>query len=398
MKAVRILAVVLLVSVGLVAAPAVAADPVMEEAFRAIQADDYARAVKLLRPKAEEGNTEAQFLLGLMYRDGDGVPQDGRQAANWLRRAADAGHIGAQYNYGYMLYAGLAGVREDETEGFRRIADAAERGYALAQVTGGRIRLYHSGGLKDPAAAVRFFRMAADQGNADGLFYLGLVHDFGYGIPQDQSKAVPLYATAAELGHIRAQAHLGISFEKGEGVAPDMAQALIWVRRAAEAGDPTGQNSLAVYYLNGRGVPVDLMEAMKFVLLSAAQGFDKAQANVPLIEARLTPSQVAEARRRQAAWKPSPPWKGKIDLAGRSAPATAPAAPTPVAKAPAVPPAQVPPAPTAAPSDDPARLLYQSGDENLAIRVEPAMTRDQVEAAIRALRIPARKGAGPGRK
>jgi hypothetical protein len=140
------------------------------------------------------------------------------------------------------------------------------------------------------------------------------------------------------------------------------------------------------------------MEAMKFVLLSAAQGFDKAQANVPLIEARLTPSQVAEARRRQAAWKPSPPWKGKIDLAGRSAPATAPAAPTPVAKAPAVPPAQVPPAPTAAPSDDPARLLYQSGDENLAIRVEPAMTRDQVEAAIRALRIPARKGAGPGRK
>src|SRR5712691_8471260 len=49
-----------------------------------------------LRQEAEQGHAEAQFNLGLMYIDGQGVPQDYTQAAQWLRKAAEQGDATAQ--------------------------------------------------------------------------------------------------------------------------------------------------------------------------------------------------------------------------------------------------------------------------------------------------------------
>jgi len=49
-----------------------------------------------LRQEAEQGHAEAQFNLGLMYIDGQGVPQDYTQAAQWYRKAAEQGDATAQ--------------------------------------------------------------------------------------------------------------------------------------------------------------------------------------------------------------------------------------------------------------------------------------------------------------
>jgi len=45
----------------------------------------------------------AQFNLGVCYADGDGVAKDAEQAVSWYRRAAEAGHAGAQFNLGVVL-------------------------------------------------------------------------------------------------------------------------------------------------------------------------------------------------------------------------------------------------------------------------------------------------------
>ena len=58
------------------------------------------------RPLAEQGNDGAQFDLGFMYDNGDGVPRDYQEAIAWYRRAADQGNDRAQYNLGLMYYKG----------------------------------------------------------------------------------------------------------------------------------------------------------------------------------------------------------------------------------------------------------------------------------------------------
>ena len=59
--------------------------------------------------KAEQGEANAQYLLGLFYNEGDGVPEDHKEAVKWFRLAADQGLANAQYmlGLGYALGIGL---------------------------------------------------------------------------------------------------------------------------------------------------------------------------------------------------------------------------------------------------------------------------------------------------
>ena len=73
---------------------------------------DYATALKLLRPLAEQGNVNAQFYLGWMYWDGKGVLQDYKEAISWYRKSAEQGHPRAQNDFGVM-YAKSYGIAKD---------------------------------------------------------------------------------------------------------------------------------------------------------------------------------------------------------------------------------------------------------------------------------------------
>ena len=64
--------------------------------------DDYAAALKEWRPLAERGDSEAQFNLGVIYDNGEGVPQDYAEAVKWYRKAAEQGDAAAQSNLGFM--------------------------------------------------------------------------------------------------------------------------------------------------------------------------------------------------------------------------------------------------------------------------------------------------------
>ena len=59
---------------------------------------DYKEAFEWFRKAAEQGNTKAQFNLGLMYYKGQGVKQDYTEAAKWYRKAAAQGYAAAQSN------------------------------------------------------------------------------------------------------------------------------------------------------------------------------------------------------------------------------------------------------------------------------------------------------------
>ena len=83
-------------------------------------------------PAAEQGNTEAQIVLGWMYYNGEGVPQDFAEAAAWYRKAAEQGDAGAQTTLGEMYLRG-EGVPQDDVEAVAWYRKAAEQGHAEAQ-------------------------------------------------------------------------------------------------------------------------------------------------------------------------------------------------------------------------------------------------------------------------
>jgi len=93
---------------------------------------DYATAFRELSPLAANGDALSEYFLGLMYVEGEGVPQDFKQAEYWFFLAAEQGHAQAQYNLGAMYADGL-GVPVDFKQAVRWYRLAAEQGEAKAQ-------------------------------------------------------------------------------------------------------------------------------------------------------------------------------------------------------------------------------------------------------------------------
>lgn len=107
------LALVLLV-VALGFAPQAVAGP-LEDGFAAHSRGDYATALRLWRPLAEQGTATAQYNLGVMYYHGQGVPQNYAQAASWYRKAAEQENADAQASLGIM-YTNGDGVPQNQAQ------------------------------------------------------------------------------------------------------------------------------------------------------------------------------------------------------------------------------------------------------------------------------------------
>ncbi len=85
-----------------------------------------------LKERAFQGDPSAQWELARMYCDGNGVPQDYKQAAKWFTRAAEQGYAKAQDELGYMYVLGH-GVPQDDKQADKWWTKATEHGSTYAQ-------------------------------------------------------------------------------------------------------------------------------------------------------------------------------------------------------------------------------------------------------------------------
>lgn len=93
---------------------------------------DYDEAVKWFRLAADQGSVESQHMLGVMYDRGDGMPQDYSEATRWYREAADQGYGPAQYDLGSQ-YASGDGVPQNFSEAYVWFSLAASSGNEMAR-------------------------------------------------------------------------------------------------------------------------------------------------------------------------------------------------------------------------------------------------------------------------
>ena len=166
---------------------------------------DQLRAEAALRKAAKAGNPEAQFRLGVMFGNGDGVALDYDQAREWFEKAAAQGHENALITLAWM-YANGAGVETDETRARKFYLKAAECGSAKAQyVVGTMYRFAQYGVEKDVRRAVDWYLKAADQGMPTAQFALGKMLMEGKGVVQDDAAALQWLSLAHVNGSKRAE-------------------------------------------------------------------------------------------------------------------------------------------------------------------------------------------------
>ena len=169
---------------------------------------DHLRAEAAVRKAAKSGNAEAQFRLGVMYGNGDGVGLDYEQARQWFERAAAQGHENALITLAWM-FANGTGVVMDEDRARELYIAAAQRGSAKAQyVVGTMYRFAQYGAPKDIAQAVKWYLKAADQGTPTAQFALGRMLMDGKGVVRDDAAALQWLSLAHVNGSKRAEDYI----------------------------------------------------------------------------------------------------------------------------------------------------------------------------------------------
>ncbi len=143
-----------------------------EDERRESFADADEDSVQALEELAEQGNAEAQYRLGQLYRDGPTPIPDWVEARYYLEQAADQGLTDAQYALGKLLLTEDVEVQDPE-QGIQWLEYAAENGHSYAAYRAGKEYLRGAAVEKDEEKARQFFRRSADLGNPYGQYMLG---------------------------------------------------------------------------------------------------------------------------------------------------------------------------------------------------------------------------------
>jgi uncharacterized protein len=175
-------------------APYALADALMPYAQR-----DYARALELLAPLAEQGNAVAQLKLGIIFSRGKVNSPDHVAALRWFTKAAENGQVEAQFELGRIYRDGL-GTRVDGKLAAYWLQRAAEKNTPRAINALGELYLGHRDVPQDFAAARSWFLRGAQMGNSASMYNLGVLYARGQGVAQDDIEAFKWLELAADMG------------------------------------------------------------------------------------------------------------------------------------------------------------------------------------------------------
>ncbi len=334
---------------------------------------DYSKAIKWWTLAAEQGDGKAQTNLGWVYEKGKGVPIAIDKAAKWYQLASDQGIAKAQEKLDLLLnkkkgnlqenivssndipagsdtnrtfskgnafdgaryseeistappdykndsdrfHTALNAFNEKEFEtAYQLFIELADKDIAEAQINLGMMFENGQGVSQDFKEAVRWYRLAADQGLTKAQEKLNfLLKNKSGGSPQSSfmdtennpanttsndartnlsdpdsfhtalnafnekefDTAYQLFFELADKGVAEAQINLGTMFENGQGVSQDFKEAVRWYRLAADQGLTKAQYNLGLMYAQGKGVGKDPIQAIKWYHLAADQDLIQAQ-------------------------------------------------------------------------------------------------------------------------
>lgn len=229
---------------------------------------------EVLLNEAEAGDANAQFELGTLYEDdvydlygSDEIDfkKDLKQAQTWFRRAADQGHIGAQFGLGRLALP-------NHDAAFYWFHKAALQNNSDAQVNIGEMYLQGLGVTQNDDEGAKWIEKGALQGHPIGLYEYGMLLANGRGLEQNLSKALLAFNLAAKAGVPEAKSTLRRIFETQEGIDINPKLAYQWFRDGARNGDPYSLLQIGKITAEGRGTVADVVIGHMWVSLAAEAG------------------------------------------------------------------------------------------------------------------------------
>jgi TPR repeat protein len=236
--------------------------------------------------------------------------------------------MGRRAVFSALLWAGIIGGAQadfeagqkafeagDHAAAFREWRPLAEAGNAKAQLQIAHLYFNGRGVSRSYVKAVRWYREAGAQGEAEAQVILGNGYEGGiYGLTVDLVQAAAWYRKAAEQNHGVAAFMLGVLLSEGRGVARDDVEAAKWYLISVEQGPDHHRYSAALYalgvvYETGSGVSQDHVEALKWYELAESSDTSvnlgwywwAAQARTELA-AKMAQEQIVEAHRAALVW------------------------------------------------------------------------------------------------
>jgi exopolysaccharide production negative regulator len=194
--------------------PPMTASQAFRSGTRLLMAGEPAKAVSPLEYAADKGHAIAQWKLGRMYAEGEGVAQNDLKAFEYFRRIADN--------------------HADDNPDTRQARFVANAFVALGQ--------YYLDGIpntpikRDPDRAREMFAYAASYfRDPDAQYYLARLYLDGVGAPRDPRTAARWFDLSAKKGMCKAQAMLGAMLFTGDHVPRQAARGLMWLTLAKDA-------------------------------------------------------------------------------------------------------------------------------------------------------------------
>lgn len=177
----------------------------LSEAKEAAASGRITEAAAIYQTLAAQGDAKAQFNLGTMYMNGEGVVANKQQALDWYRRSAEAGYVEAQYTLGVLYF------RPEMV------------------------------GTPDYTSAIAWYKKAAEQGHEKSQLNLGIIYFRGDVIEPDYPQSARWYVMAAEQGNAEAQYNLGVMYANAEGIPADLPRGYMWLKMASENQDASAR-------------------------------------------------------------------------------------------------------------------------------------------------------------
>ena len=190
--------------------------------------------IKYLTKRANNGDLEAQYKLGLEYISGISVKKDLALAEKWLKESAKNGYLYAEAAIGVM-YMNIGNYEK----AFNILLNVAQKGNMNAQ---SNLALFYLRGVpsigisQDLEKAAYWLELAAAQGEVVAMYNLGNLLLKASGAQKDIARGLELLEETANTGYPPAQAGLGLEYFTGDNTSKDFKKASEWMSKALNNG------------------------------------------------------------------------------------------------------------------------------------------------------------------
>lgn len=134
--------------------------------------------------------------------------------------------------------------------------------------------------IQDYRTAAANFLAAAEKGNDEAQYYIGLCYHDGKGVQKDLNKALQWLKKSAEKNNENALYQLGEWYLNGDGVRKDTDEALKWYRKSADKGGAKAMSKLGMFYYEGKLLEKDIKEAVRLWKKASDKGNDYAMSRL----------------------------------------------------------------------------------------------------------------------